>query len=57
MHLYLYLIVPVALGALSSFSLQVTYLAWVAGLILLYPICLKYDRLKRGRPASFLQYL
>jgi uncharacterized membrane protein len=57
MHLYVYLMVPVALRALSSFSLQVTYLAWVVGLVLLYPICLKYDGLKRRRPASFLQYL
>ena len=57
LHLYVYLIVPIALNALSSFSLQMTYLVWVAGLIVLYPICLKYDRLKRKRPDSFMQYL
>jgi uncharacterized membrane protein len=41
----------------AGFSLWVVYAAWLAGLLLLYPICRWYDKIKqsrRGFPFSYL---
>jgi hypothetical protein len=38
-------------------GLRETYLAAIAVLILLYPICIGFRKLKRKYPKSFLQYI
>jgi uncharacterized membrane protein len=40
-----------------GFSLWVTYAAWVAGLMLLYPLCLYYGEFKRRNRHWLLSYL
>jgi uncharacterized membrane protein len=56
-HLYLY----AGLGAWlepSGTSIPIMYLYWLAGLALLYPLCVWYGRLKQRRPAnSLLRFL
>jgi len=56
-HLYLY----AGLGAWlepSGTSLPIMYLYWLAGLALLYPLCLWYGQLKQRQPAnSLLRFL
>jgi len=58
-HLLLYSSIPISLGlnkrAFSSLGL--TYLVWIVGLALLYPICRWYKKLKKAHPNSFLQYI
>jgi hypothetical protein len=41
----------------AGFSLRVVYAAWLGGLVLLYPLCLWYGKVKqryRGFPFSYL---
>ena len=40
-----------------GFSLGVTYAAWLAGLVLLYPVCLWYGRYKQKNKHWLLSYL
>ena len=40
-----------------GFSLVVAYAAWLAGLILLYPLCLWYGEYKRRNKHWVLSYL
>ena len=44
-------------GGLMQRGLRETYLATIAVLILLYPICIGFRNLKRKYPKSFLQYI
>ena len=44
-------------GGLAQRGLEETYLAAAGTLIVLYPVCLAYRRLKRRHPTSFLQYI
>jgi uncharacterized membrane protein len=57
LHLFLY----AGLGALLAprgSSLPAMYPVWLLGLLILYPLCLLYARLKRRRPAgAILQFL
>jgi uncharacterized membrane protein len=41
----------------AGFGLGVTYLAWLAGLAVLYPLCRWFAELKRRRAAWWLRYL
>lgn len=41
----------------AGFSLGVTYLAWIAGLIILYPICAWWSGIKRKNKHWLLSYL
>jgi uncharacterized membrane protein len=38
-------------------SLLVVYLVWVAIVLIMYPLCKAYDRIKSQHPATFLSYL
>jgi hypothetical protein len=40
-----------------GFSLGVTYLAWIAGLIILFPLCYWYGNYKRRNKHWLLSYL
>ena len=57
LHLFLY----AGLGMLftpQGSSLAVMYLYWLLGLLILYPLCLVYGRLKQRQPArSLLRFL
>lgn len=44
-------------GKMGDASLGATYLAALAVLVVLYPACLGYRRLKRAHPTSVLQYV
>lgn len=41
----------------SGFSLWVVYAAWIAGLIILYPICSWYAKIKKGRSGFPFSYI
>lgn len=41
----------------SGFSLWVVYAGWIAGLILLYPLCRWYAKIKKGRSGFPFSYL
>jgi len=58
LHLYLYEGIAVIFNIQKSLSLLYTYLLWLVGLIILYPPCAWFHRLKKNRPKnSFLQML
>ncbi len=44
-------------GKMGRASLAATYIAASAVLLVLYPVCLRYRRLKRAHPKSVLQYV
>ncbi|MFX1421984.1 MAG: heparan-alpha-glucosaminide N-acetyltransferase domain-containing protein [Promethearchaeota archaeon] len=56
-HLIVYGIVPFTLGFEKSFSLQITILVWILGLLILYPVCIEFRNLKKRYPDSFLRYI
>ena len=41
----------------AGFALWVVYAAWLAGLIVLYPLCLWYGKIKQGRRGFPFSYL
>lgn len=41
----------------AGFSLWVTYAVWISGLIILYPICHWYEKVKRNHPGFPFSYL
>jgi hypothetical protein len=41
----------------NGFSLPVVYFAWIAGLVILYPLCLWYGNYKRRKKHWLLSYL
>jgi len=50
-HLYIFSLMGAAFPMGTNFG--ITYLLWIAGLVLLYPICAWYGKFKRGtKPAS-----
>jgi len=48
---------PTGTGASPELPLPFTYLAWAVTLLLLYPVCRWYARLKATRRSSWLRYL
>jgi hypothetical protein len=40
-----------------GFGLEVVYLSWIAGLLLLYPLCKWFSGVKRRRSDWWLSYL
>jgi uncharacterized membrane protein len=56
-HLYLYSIVPATLNLLNSFSLLTTLIVWFLGLIVLYPLCLRFQMIKKRYSHSPLKYI
>ena len=55
-HVYLYGAYPVLSGTLAGYTLQTTCVAWVVGLVVLWPICAGYGGLRR-RYRRVLRYL
>ncbi|MFX0185841.1 MAG: DUF1624 domain-containing protein [Candidatus Hodarchaeota archaeon] len=56
-HLVLYGIVPAALGLVKMFSLIVTFIVWIVGLLILYPACMEFRKLKRKYPNTILRFI
>jgi uncharacterized membrane protein len=56
-HVHLLAAAAWVLNLQRSGSLIMSYLAAVVVLLLLYPLCRWYGRIKRGRPKSLLRYL
>lgn len=56
-HLLLYAVIPKALNLTRGFSIQITLIVWIIGLILLYPSCLEFQKLKKQHPNSILKYI
>jgi len=58
LHLYLYEGIAVIFNVQKSLSLLYTYFLWLVGLIVLYPPCAWFHRLKKNRPHNpFLRML
>ncbi|UCG03058.1 MAG: DUF1624 domain-containing protein [Candidatus Heimdallarchaeota archaeon] len=55
-HLVVYGIVPSILGVKNAFSIQLTLIVWVLGLLILYPVCIEFRKLKKEYPQSVLKY-
>ena len=56
-HLIIYGAVPFLLDSEKAFSLQITLLVWILGLVILYPICHEFRKLKKRYPDSPLKYI
>lgn len=58
-HLLLYSFIPVYLdwNKWIHSSLELTYQVWIIGLIILYPVCKAYWKLKKKYPNTILQYI
>jgi hypothetical protein len=41
----------------AGFSLAVVYATWIGGLLILYPLCRWYGRIKQGRTGFPFSYL
>ena len=56
-HLLLYAAIPEMLNLVKSFSVQITLIVWIIGLVLLYPSCLEFQKWKKKYPNSVLKYI
>ncbi|MFX1424368.1 MAG: hypothetical protein ACFFB2_18780, partial [Promethearchaeota archaeon] len=56
-HLIVYGAIPIAFDVEKTFSLQVTFLVWILGLLILYPMCVEFKRVKKKYPESLLKYI
>jgi len=56
-HLVIYGAIPVALNLVKMFSIQITLLVWILGLLILYPICILFRKIKKEHPNSLLKYI
>jgi uncharacterized membrane protein len=56
-HLYIYGLHLHLLDLLNNFSLPVTIIVWILGLLVLYPACLEFKSLKIKYPNSPLKYI
>ena len=57
LHVHLLKAVAVAAGVHGECGLGVTALAWLGALVVLYPVCRAYDRVKQRHPRSLLRFL
>jgi len=55
-HMYVFLSYPQATGTAKSYSLGTVYVAWLAGLLVMLPLCLLYHRARLRWP-RVLRYL
>ena len=55
-HLLLYAAIPKVLDQVREFSIQITLVVWIIGLILLYPSCREFQSLKQRYPGSIFKY-
>jgi uncharacterized membrane protein len=49
-HFYLLGAYPAATGTYGQYRLPTTYLVWLSALVILWPLCLLYGKLRRGFP-------
>ncbi len=56
-HLILYGSLPYLLNLEKAFSLTITIIVWVIGLIVLFPLCIIFLEVKRRNPNSILKYI
>ncbi|MFX0184047.1 MAG: DUF1624 domain-containing protein [Candidatus Hodarchaeota archaeon] len=56
-HLVIYAAIPVVLNLVKMFSIQITLLVWILGLLILYPMCIQYRKIKIENPNSPLKYI
>jgi uncharacterized membrane protein len=56
-HLMLYGFIPVVFDLRHTFSLEVTMLVWILGLLILFPLCYQFRELKKKYPQSILRYI
>ncbi|MFX0086268.1 MAG: heparan-alpha-glucosaminide N-acetyltransferase domain-containing protein, partial [Candidatus Hodarchaeota archaeon] len=56
-HLIVYGAVPIILNLEKAFTLPLTIIVWIFGLIILYPLCLIFRDLKNKYPQSFLKFI
>ncbi len=56
-HLIVYGAVPIILNLEKAFTLPLTIIVWIFGLIILYPLCLIFRDLKNKYPLSFLKFI
>jgi uncharacterized membrane protein len=56
-HLLLYAALPKVLNTVRNYSVQITLIVWIVGLILLYPSCLEFRKFKKNNPDSVLKYI
>jgi hypothetical protein len=54
-HMYLYFAYPHATGTAKTYSLATTYVVWLCGLVVLFPLCLLYRNV-RNRYRTVLRY-
>ncbi|UCE13097.1 MAG: DUF1624 domain-containing protein [Candidatus Heimdallarchaeota archaeon] len=55
--LFLYGTIPNAPGIESDLSLLITIIVWIIGVIILFPLCLMFQRIKKKSPHSLLKYI
>ncbi|MFW9992197.1 MAG: hypothetical protein ACFFD4_09140, partial [Candidatus Odinarchaeota archaeon] len=56
-HLFVYGGIPILLDLVKAFSLEITLLVWILGLLILYPACAGFQKLKKKYPNSPLKYI
>jgi len=56
-HLLIYGPIPVLFGFKNEFSLQITLMVWILGLLIMYPLCLYFRETKNKNPNSLLKYI
>jgi hypothetical protein len=56
-HLVIYGAFPFLFGLEKSFSLVVTLVVWILGLLILYPACIEFQKLKKRYPESPLKFI
>jgi uncharacterized membrane protein len=56
-HLLIYGPIPVVFGFKNEFSLQITLMVWILGLLIMYPLCLYFRETKNKNPNSLLKYI
>ncbi|MFX0174085.1 MAG: DUF1624 domain-containing protein [Candidatus Hodarchaeota archaeon] len=56
-HLIIYAAIPAALNLIKMFSIQITLVVWLLGLLILYPMCIQFQKLRKEFPNSPLKYI
>ncbi len=57
-HLVLYRVRPFFMTQpLFNTDLETTIVFWLIGLVILWRLCLRYEKYKRAHPESLLQYI
>jgi hypothetical protein len=52
LHLYLFALIGLFFASRGGSGLAIMYPVWMLGLFILYPLCLRYGRFKKRKPAD-----